>query len=396
MPRARALVPHVHAVCAVLALAASLPAPAAADTTFGGDPTLSANALTTDGTGLTGGAPLSCSAGPSRDAVGEPPQTPTVANQTCTWTWLGAAGGDSVPFPAATGGSGTVTAVTLPAMANPGPMQVVVLTGTSIVPQGSQPGQNDFACCQIKEISATFTVPANQMTTVPLSLPVAATASPVQPGQTGTADILGVSMLGTAGASMPLHFTGQTNDYDLLYYPARSVTDPSEEMYGEAEAYEVLAQYTLSTGTAVGPAPAPVPVPAPIAAPGPSTGLTLDTSLTLAAKATSLTLGTAKDPPTASTTQTLTGVLPSTRARAARARTKKAKPVTLGTGKTTIKAGRSAKLTVRLTAAARRALARHETLTVTETITAKGPGGTQKSVRTLKLRQAAAKKKKKR
>ena len=44
------------------------------------------------------------------------------------WSWSNPAiGTDIVPFPV-TGGTGTVTSVTLPAMPDPGPMAVVVLS----------------------------------------------------------------------------------------------------------------------------------------------------------------------------------------------------------------------------------------------------------------------------
>ena len=84
---------------------------ARADTTFGGDPTQA----------ITPG--LSC-------AGGAPPYFHGA--NTCMWNWSFPGGnmGDGLPFPETTGGGGTVTSVTLPAMPNPGPMQVVVLTGT--------------------------------------------------------------------------------------------------------------------------------------------------------------------------------------------------------------------------------------------------------------------------
>lgn len=374
-----------------LSAATVLPAAAVADTTFGGDPTLAANATTTDG-GVQGvqPVPLGCAYGePEPQLAPNPPFNSPPPNQTCTWWWQGTSGSDFVPFGNA-GGSGTITSVTLPAMANPGPMQVVVFTGTTVLPQGAQPGQTDFACCRVKAISAPFTVPPNQVATVPLSLPVAEQPAPAQAGDTSNADILGISMLGPQGASMPLHFSGDTSDNDALYYPARSVTDANEEQPGTSSEYQVLARYTLSTGGGPAPAPTPTPGPAPAPAPGsppavaPTKGLTLTAKLlTLAAKGGALALGTAKNPPTASTTQTLIGALSSK---------KKAKRVVLGRGTTKVARGKHATLTVKLTKAARRVLAKHRTLTVTETVVAKGANGaTATTTRTLKLRQAKPK-----
>lgn len=368
-----------------LALLLALPTAAVADTTFGGDPSLSANATTADGLSGGNGAPLGCSFGAPYPQIG-PPTTRPPDNQTCTWFWQSPSAGDIVPFGNA-GGSGTITSVTLPAMPNPGPMQVVVFTGTTVLPQGAAPGQTDFACCKVKAISASFTVPANQLATVPLSLSVAGQPAPATAGDTSNADIVGISMLGPDGTSMPLHFTGDTNDSDLLYYPARSVTDASYEQYGNTTEYQVLARYTLSTGGGTTPTPLPVGAPSP-AAVSPTKGLKLTAKrLTLAAKGGALALGTATNPPTASTTQTLTGVLSSK---------KHAKAVVLGRGTTKVKSGKRATLTVTLSKAARAALAKHRTLTVKETIVAKGPNGSRgTTTKTLKLSQAKAKKTKK-
>jgi hypothetical protein len=360
-------------------LALGLSSVARAETIFGGEPTLAANATITDGWG-SGGEALGCAYGEPFPELGPPTIAPPSRkpNNTCTWTWLGnSVGGpsDNVPFGAA-GGSGTVSAVTLPAMPNPGPMQVVVFTGTVVIPQGSEPGQTDFACCKVKEISPTFTVPANQIATVPLSLPVAATAAVTKPGETQTTDILGVSMLGTTGASMPLHFTANPADYDLVTYPARSVTDPNIEEIGSTNEYELLAQFHIGST----PEPTPAPTPTPVTTP--AQGLKLAKALSFAGKGKSLVLGKATNPPTASTTQKLTGVLPG-------GSKKKSKAITLASGKTKIATGKSAGIKVTLTKAALSALAKHGMLKVKETIVAKGPSGVAQTVsHMLKLQMA--------
>jgi hypothetical protein len=370
------------------ALAMGLSSVAHADTTFGGDPTLAADATVTDGWG-SGGEALGCAYGEPFPELGTPtiPPPGQKPNNTCTWTWLGSSVGgpsDNVPFGAA-GGSGTVTAVTLPAMPDPGPMQVVVFTGTVVIPQSSESGQTDFACCRVKEISPSFTVPADQIATVPLSLPVAATAAVTKTGETQTTDILGVSMLGTTGASMPLHFTANPGDYDLVTYPARSVTDPNIETMGETSEYELLAQFHLGSTPEPTPTPTPAPTPKPSPATSPAKGLKLAKALIFSGKGNAVVLGKATDPPTASTTQKLTGVLPG-------ASKKKSKAITVASGKTKIATGKSAGMKVTLTKAALGALAERGVLKVKETIVAESPGGVAQTVsHTLELQMGKVK-----
>ena len=144
--------------------------PARADTPFGGNPN---GAITPD---------LTCEESASYILAGW--HAPT-----CLWFWshLGV-GSDIVPLPV-TGGSATITSVTLPAMPNPGTMQVVILTAALSATR--EPGKPEFICCQVKTLGPTFTVPANAVTTVPQSLTVSATeeANLSMPGDTSFGDI---------------------------------------------------------------------------------------------------------------------------------------------------------------------------------------------------------------
>jgi hypothetical protein len=78
-------------------------------------------------------------------------------------------------------------------------------------------------------------------------------------------------------------------------------------------------------------------------------------------------LGTATNPPTAETTQVLTGLLPSTAARRRR--------VVVGRGRTTIPDGQTHTVVAKLNAQGQRTLRARRTLTVSLQIVARGPGG---------------------
>lgn len=84
----------------------------------------------------------------------------------------------------------------------------------------------------------------------------------------------------------------------------------------------------------------------------------------------------ATNPPTASTTQTLTATLPSGYAEAAKKKKRrKPKPGPVATGQTTIPAGQTVPVTVRLTAKAVKALRKKGALKVQATIEARGVDG---------------------
>jgi hypothetical protein len=308
--------------------------------------------------------------------------------QTCQWAWRGPSGGDGVPFPELTGGSGTVTAVTLPAMANPGPMEAVVETGTLI--GSSEPGITSYDCCQIDEISPQFTVPADKETTVTLDLAVSSTPTGnFAAGETASYDGLAIVVLSPT-ASLPLHYTGNETigdeDADKAYFPAPPLSKEYDTPTDPA-GYELMAKFTLETGVAtpvVAPPPAPAPAPAPAAPAPPNGGLKLGGgTLSTANLAGPLTLGQAQNPPTAFTTQTLT--VPG--AAAARKKKSKPKPIVIGKGATTVPAGKTVSITLTLTSAGRKLLGKKHTLKVTETIVTKNSAGqTQTTTRTVTIR----------
>ncbi len=333
---------------------------ASADTQFGGDPTQAPTA------GLT------CE-------YGAPPYFHGAAS--CLWDWSGTTGTDNVPFPETTGGSGTVTSVTLPAMPNPGPMQAVVLTGTLI--SSSSPTQPDYYCCKVTEISPTFTVPANQVTTVPLNLAVSSQPTPnfSMPGATGSFDGMAISVLSPT-ASLPLLYTGKTiigsgADRNQAYFPAPSQTNSEYSEPTDPTGYELLARFNLGST----PSPTPTPTPTPTT-PGPAAkgGVKLGgNAFAPGADGKTLALGKATNPPTASTTQTLT--LPTGGARVlALAGGKSKKPVVLGKGKTTVPSGKSAPIKLTLNSKARAKLAHGHSLKATLTIVATNSQGESQTV----------------
>ncbi len=299
---------------------------------------------------------------------------------TCTWWWSHAGvGSDFAPLPA-TGGTGTITSVTLPAMSNPGTMQVVILT--SALSATNEPSRPQFICCQVKTLGPTFTVPANQVTTVPQNLAVSASrvANLSVPGETSFGDIAAISVL-TPGASLPLRFTNQTAinspnafEVDEAYFPAPTATSGEFTQGVDPSGFEVMVQYNLGATPAApapapGPAPAPTPVPAPTPGPAAKGGVKLGgTALRPGQDGKTLAFGKATNPPTATTTQTLPAAAAS---RAGKAK----KPVVLGVGKTTVPSGKSAALKLTLNSKARAVLAKGHKLKATLTIVATNAQG---------------------
>jgi hypothetical protein len=341
-------------------------ATASADTPFGGNP----NGAVTPG--------VTCENSGQPYFVGTP---------TCTWWWSHAGvGSDFAPLPV-TGGTATITSVTLPAMPNPGTMQVVILTAA--LSATNEPSKPQFICCQVKTLGPTFTVPANQVTTVPQSLAVSASkeANLEHPGETSTGDIAAISVL-TPGASLPLRYTGQTAinspsafEVDEVYFPAPTATSGEFRQGVDPAGFEVMVQYNLGTGAGAAPAPAPAPVPTP--------GPAAKGGVKLAGKAfqpggdgKTLALGKATNPPTTTTAQTLTLPAAAGRPGAARASAagKPKKPVVLGKGKTTIPSGKSAPLKLTLNSKARAKLAKGHALKATLTIVATNAQGEAQTV----------------
>jgi hypothetical protein len=354
--RRRALVATALVASAFLVAAGA----ASADTPFGGNP----NGAVTPG--------FTCESGASV-FHGAP---------TCTWFWSRiSVGSDFVPLPV-TGGSAVVTGVTLPAMPNPGTMQVVVLTAA--LRATYEPSRPEFICCQIKTLGPTFTVPANQVTTVPQNLPVSATqeANLEHPGETSTGDIMALSML-TPGASIPVRYTGNTDiaaggDAASAYFPAPTATTGEFIQPTDPPGFELMAQFTLGA-TPTGPGPAPAPITTPTPGPPAKGGVKLGGNTFLpGGDGKTLALGKATNPPTAATTQTLT--LPTGAARASAVGGKAKKPVVLGKGKTTVPSGKSAPLKLTLNSKARAKLAKGHSLKATLTVVATNAQGESQTV----------------
>ena len=367
--RRRAALALALSLCALLAIAAT----ANADTPFGGNP----NGAVTPG--------FTCEAGDGGMYFHGAP--------TCTWWWSRpGAGSDFVPIPAE-GGSGVITSVTLPAMPNPGTMQVVVLTAA--LSATYEPSRPQFICCQIKTLGPTFTVPANQVTTVPQSLAVSASkeANLSNPGETSFGDIVAISTL-TPGASIPVRYTGNSDiaaggDAGSAYFPAPTATSGEFTQATDPAGFEMMAQFTLGATPA---APAPAGPPAPAApTPGPAAkgGVKLGgTTFEPGANGKTIGLGKASNPPTASTTQTLT--LPAAGASAAGGKAKK--PVVLGSGKTVVPSGRSAPIKLALNPKGRAALSRAHRLKATLTVVATNPQGESQTVtRSVTIKRPAKK-----
>jgi hypothetical protein len=351
--------------CLGLMASAILAAPALADTAFGGDPNQAPNAGATCGQ--------------------DPPGYPGARNISCLWETTDASGvsSDYVPF-SASGGSGTITSVTLPAMPAPGPMQVVVLTAA--LATTTDPGHPDFACCQTKAISPTFTVPAGKVTTVPLNLHVTSSDvnDPNKPGDTAFSDIMALSVLSPT-ATLPLRYPGPNQLVNAIAYPAPSAPSGEFAGYGTTSGYQLLARFTLSTGDTVGGGGGGGTVISPAG------GLKLRKAIGVPAGARNITLGTASNPPTAATRQRLTATPAALGATAAK---KKAKRKTIGTGKTRIKAGKTAKVRVKLGRTARRRLAHGHRVKCTLTVVATGASGAKTTVtRSVTLKPKAKKKK---
>jgi hypothetical protein len=364
---------HVVVSSAVVASAFLVAAGAAtADTPFGGDPTQT----------VTPG--LTC-------AGGAPPYF--FGAESCLWTWSRqGVGSDIVPLPV-TGGTGTVTAVTLPAMPNPGPMQAVVLTaGLSAT---YNPAMPQYVCCQVKAISPTFTVPANQVTTVPLSQPVSATAEAnlSNPGETSFDDEMAISVLSPT-ASLPLLKTGATGlygepaDVDNAYFPAPAATSGEFQTPTDPGGYQLLARFNL--GAAPTPAPAPAPTPAPPPGPAAKGGVKLGgNEFRPGANGKTLNLGKATNPPTATTTQTLTAP------GAAASRAGAHEPLVLGSGKTTVPSGKSAPLKLGLNKKGLARLAKHPLKATLTIVATNSQGESQTVTRSVTVKPPKAKLRKK-
>ena len=365
-PRGRRSPVLALAALASFALLLAVASAARADTTFGSDP---AQEVT----------PLSCSQGaPIYIEIYDVffPYEGTAGSPSCMWSWSNPAiGTDIVPFPP-TGGTGTVTSVTLPAMPDPGPMAVVVLT--SALNAGSSPSHPDYVCCQVKQVGPTFTVPANQVTTVPQSLHVSATeeADLSVPGDTSFADLVGVAVF-SPSASLPVRYTGATEisnaDVAFGYYPAPGGANAEYKPPYNEYGFQLLARFTMTPDGGGGGGGGEA---------GPAAGLKLIGKPLRARANGKAVLGKATNPPTARTIQTLT-LPPAARVARASASGREAaknKRVVVGRGKTKIGSGETAKLKLRLNRGGRAKLSKKGRLKARLTVVAVNAAGEKQTV----------------
>ncbi len=391
----------------------ALHAPAAgAETVFGADPTEPLNTTLSCGFG----APYPRFGGGFEPAIG------TAGSPSCMWTWNNlAVGSDIVPFPV-TGGAGTITSVTLPAMPNPGPMAVVVLTAA--LNETTNPATPNSICCQVKQVGPAFTVPANQVTTVPQALRVSATeaADPNKPGDTSFGDLLGISVLSPT-ASLPVRLTGNTSlsnfDGAYAFYPAPPGPNAEFTIPYDPAGFRLLARFTLvpdapapggagaapggaaggggggaAGGDAGGGAGGPGGGAGGEAGAGGGAGVEaaarglrlIGAPLRVGGNGRTLALGRAANPPAVGTVQTLSALnrraagRASASARGKKGKTGKAARTVYGRGKTTIPTGRSRTVRVTLNGRARRLLGHRKRLRALLTIVATNAAGEKQKV----------------
>lgn len=354
---------------ALTALTALASSPAArADTAFGGDPRQPINTT------------LSCASGVPTGNPTLPFYVGSGGAPSCMWTWNNpAVGSDVVPFPV-TGGSGTITSVTLPAMPNPGPMAVVVLTAG--LNSSGNPAQPQSICCQVKQVGPAFTVPPNQIATVAQNLRVSATesANPNVPGDTSFGDLVGLAVLSPT-ASLPVRYTGNAGipNYDGVYsyYPAPAPSGEFREPFNTV-GFQLLANFNLTPDAAAGGGAGGGGATPAGGGQSPAAGLRLSRgALRAAADGRTVRLGSVANPPTARTIQTLT--LPRA-ARAAAARAAKAKPKLLGRSRTRVAAGRTVALKLKLNRAGKQRLRKQGKLRAKLKVVAFGASGETRAV----------------
>lgn len=128
----------------------------------------------------------------------------------CTWTANGRIGdfAETLAVPV----SGTVRQVQVKVGPVTGPMQVVVYSSLGVFNPGNPSQPPSTACCQVRGLSQVFTPAPNQITTVPVNLPVVTEATPPAGTNILRADSLALSVL-TRGVPVPAHNTG---NYDAL------------------------------------------------------------------------------------------------------------------------------------------------------------------------------------
>jgi hypothetical protein len=231
-----------------------------------------------------------------------------------------------------------------------------------------------------------FTPAANAVTTVPTSLAMQEDPSPA-PGDTHTIQVIDALALEVESSTVPIPIFGDPGVLTYPIYPGptgANVPAPSPNALTSytSISYGVLMNADLSPGTAVAPQPQP-PAPAPGPAPGPL------------APVTPAPLPTVKLP--ASTLPVRNGVAPLTllcqvvdcsgrvtlapAAATARAAAKRKQAVTYGTAAFKAKAGKKAKVRIKLNTAGRALLKHRKSVKVQAKVTFTAGGGKAQSFR---------------
>jgi len=192
-----------------------------------------------------------------------------------------------------------------------------------------------------------------------------------------------------------IHFNGATDNFRYAFNeqfvnPDGSTTVNAAHQYldGPTAVGDLFVGRSVcgATGTPIAHVDAPPNATAPQTAPGsplgsaparsPAEGLTNCAATVTVGSDGTVKLCDAANPPTASTSQTLTATLPASYAETARKKKrKKPKPGPVATGQTTIPAGQTVPVTVRLSAKAAGALRKKGKLRVKATIQARGVDG---------------------
>jgi len=273
-------------------------------------------------------------------------------------------------------GSGTITAVSVLASATE-QVQVVVLRGKT-TDVDAHADTTSFACCQVEAVSPVFTVTPpppktpGMATPKQVCLPVEADAppSPLLSGDSWGEDILALNIL-TPNAPLPIFYTGNETNApitDLTYYPGLSKVSTKYNGHSEAPiGYQLDMEYQyLGTG---GPeqfglcAGNTQSINQQNMNPGSNVALSSSLQGTVGR---ALILGSAGNPPTAHTRQTvsiLEGI------------GKRQRRVIVAQGSTTLPKGKRATITAALTPTGRVLLSKRRSLKVTVSVTATGPTG---------------------
>ncbi len=355
----------IAAAVVVFACAATPVAALAARTTFGADLSAQAN------------DPAICGEGFFPSFTSSP-----------SCTWFSGAPGASFYAPA----SGTVTAVRVRAGAVGGPMQVVVLRSLYENKAGD-PEHPYFSCCFVEAYGPVFEAKANSVTTVASALAMTEEPTPPQTDVTTQAvgDFLAISVL-SANAQVPALIDEKSKDGG--FYPAptpATLAAPSAvplSVSASPEGAEMLLNADLETrpdtGLTGGGGGQPAGGSVPGAAANPIAAARRPAAAVALAQVVIVVRGAIATIPLQCLARDCAGSLrlQSTRAAfTARIRGKRAKPVSYGMAHFSLKAGTTGRIKVKLSAGARKLLAKGKRLSAWANIRFSTGGVAPSSVR---------------